>query len=200
MGCTNRPPGASWAASGGGTRGCAAATTIASERRGVRQALASVAEHDGRVPDSLLREVRRGDRRELRDPLDAPHLTRQPREQGGLIAETRAHLQNALLATQAERFEHHGDQRGLARELPTTDPDRAVTLGLTGPPRWHVCRPPHLRSRLEHARIPHAGEVGGRGEAGRANRTNDAYVPPLPAAQAGIPRRRPGDRSEVGLR
>ena len=103
------------------------------ERRGVRQALAPVADHDGRVLDALLREVRRGRRRELGDPLDAPHLPRQPREQGGLIAEAGAHLQNALLATQAERFEHHGDQRGLARELPTADPDRAVTLGLTRP-------------------------------------------------------------------
>jgi hypothetical protein len=74
------------------------------ERRGVRQALAPVADHDGRVLDALLREVRRGRRRELRDPLDAPHLPRQPGEQGGLIAETGAHLQNALLATQAERL------------------------------------------------------------------------------------------------
>ena len=36
------------------------------KRRRVRQALASVAEHDGRVLDSLLGEVRRGYRGELR--------------------------------------------------------------------------------------------------------------------------------------
>jgi hypothetical protein len=131
--------------------------------------------------------------------LDAPNLPRQPREQGGLIAETGAHLQNALLATQAERFEHHGDQRGLARELPTADPDRAVTPGLTRPLPGHVCRP--RRPQPPRARADPARRRGRRPRRGGTSEQDPltAYVPPQPPAQAGSPRRRPGDRSANGL-
>jgi hypothetical protein len=80
------------------------------EVRPVGQSFAPVTQDDMSVTHALGREVRARGAGELRSALQRPHFARQPCQQGGLVAETRADLQDTLVAAQRECLHHGGHE------------------------------------------------------------------------------------------
>jgi hypothetical protein len=142
--------------------------------RVLRQPLGAVADDDGGVLDALRRQVllRRGG--QLRAALDAPDLTRQARQYGRLVSQTRADFEHPLVALEPKRLDHRRHQRRLRRDLPAADLDRPVRARLALPARRHVRRTRNRRQRIQHPLIAHADEPR------RADKPMRARVPRHP--------------------
>ena len=97
-GATRRPPGASWASSSASPSMLpAAATLMASNGRALGQPARAVAHDQRHVLHARGGEVARRAARQARVALDRPHVPRQVREHGGVVARAGADVEHAVL-------------------------------------------------------------------------------------------------------
>jgi hypothetical protein len=85
------------------------------------RAAAAVSHNHPDVLDSGPGELLGGVGREIRPPLDAPHLIGEHSQQRGLKAAAGAYLEHALVPAEAQPLEHPRDQRRLRRDLLVQD-------------------------------------------------------------------------------
>jgi hypothetical protein len=137
------------------------------ERRPVGEATPAVTDdhvdvqvEGGEVPASGLAQPRLH--------LDGVDLGRQFREQRGLVARPRAHLEDAFVPAEVEEFEHAGDQGGLRRRLARGGPERTVLAGPAAVLDTHEPLPRYGLQRREHTLVGHARAACRGDESGRA--------------------------------
>ncbi len=119
-------------------------------------ATAVAGDHPG-VGDAGAAQVELGGPREVVPALDGPHVARQSCQQRGLESEAGSYLEDRLIATQPQRFEHARDQRRLSGDLPVWDRHRFVQLSAVPQPGRDEGRARHCFERGEDARVPDAG-------------------------------------------
>jgi hypothetical protein len=122
----------------------------------------AVAKHDFDVEAVEFLQALAGDVGQRSETLDGQHLSRQARQDRGLVAGAGADLEHAMLLLQLELLGHVGDDEGLADGLSTRYRHRAVAIGFRPIGRLDEVLPRHLLQRAQHGLIADAPPTQGK--------------------------------------